>query len=276
MAVPPLVGNGRDAKGRFAAGNPGGPGNPFARRVAALRKAFLEVVGEEDIKEVVQALLRRAKEGDVAAIKVMLAYAIGKPAEAVDPDEVDAGEWEGFRKTVVGPGEVEAVCAGFPTALACLVARELVPAVTQARAGELAQAIGERQRLHEARRAPSVNGCNGAVAVRAEGGIAPAGDGTRSRKRAAQRDAVKRGTRDGTSSQMRADKRDGDGDVGDGKVGSRMGAGERGRGGVVRRGAVSNQGKRGQLRVDAATGKPLTHAQTEQEMGRHAEQLEPN
>jgi len=29
--------DGRDARGRFTKGNPGGPGNPHARRVAALR-----------------------------------------------------------------------------------------------------------------------------------------------------------------------------------------------------------------------------------------------
>ena len=33
----PAGDNGRDARGRFAPGNAGGPGNPFARRVAELR-----------------------------------------------------------------------------------------------------------------------------------------------------------------------------------------------------------------------------------------------
>ena len=34
--------NGHEANGRFALGNQGGPGNPFARRVAQLRKVILE------------------------------------------------------------------------------------------------------------------------------------------------------------------------------------------------------------------------------------------
>ena len=34
----------RDARGRFAPGNQGGPGNPFARRVAALRQSLLDAV----------------------------------------------------------------------------------------------------------------------------------------------------------------------------------------------------------------------------------------
>src|SRR5438067_210931 len=40
---PPGPGNGRDASGRFTAGNKYGPGNPFARQTAELRKVLLEV-----------------------------------------------------------------------------------------------------------------------------------------------------------------------------------------------------------------------------------------
>jgi hypothetical protein len=36
-------GNGRDAAGRFPKGNPGGPANPFARRVALMRQTMLEL-----------------------------------------------------------------------------------------------------------------------------------------------------------------------------------------------------------------------------------------
>jgi len=34
--------DGRDTMGRFAPGNSGGPGNPFARKVASLRQALLD------------------------------------------------------------------------------------------------------------------------------------------------------------------------------------------------------------------------------------------
>jgi hypothetical protein len=40
-ASPGSADGGRDAKGRFAPGNAGGPGNPFARRTAELRREFL-------------------------------------------------------------------------------------------------------------------------------------------------------------------------------------------------------------------------------------------
>ena len=70
----------RDARGRFAAGNPGGYGNPFARQVAALRQAMLEGVTGEDLAAVFQAVLAKARAGDLAAARLVLAYAVGKPA----------------------------------------------------------------------------------------------------------------------------------------------------------------------------------------------------
>ena len=82
----------RGAGGRFAKGNGGGPGNPFARQVAARRKALLDAVGAEDVGKVGRKLYELALAGDVAAAKVLLAYLIGKPAEAADPDRLDLDE----------------------------------------------------------------------------------------------------------------------------------------------------------------------------------------
>ena len=61
--------NGRDAGGRFTRGNPGGPGNPFARRIAELRRAAIATVTEDDIQAVITALIAKAKQGDVAAAR---------------------------------------------------------------------------------------------------------------------------------------------------------------------------------------------------------------
>ena len=48
MVTPsPKGANSRDAKGRFAAGNGGGPGNPYTRRVANLRATLLHAVSDE-------------------------------------------------------------------------------------------------------------------------------------------------------------------------------------------------------------------------------------
>ena len=71
--------NGRSGHGRFAPGNPGGPGNPYARRVARLRAALLRTVGPADIDAIAQGLIKAAKDGDVAAARLLLSYCIGEP-----------------------------------------------------------------------------------------------------------------------------------------------------------------------------------------------------
>lgn len=84
----------RDARGRFGRGNSGGPGNPYARRVAALRTALANSVSPEALTEMAQALVERAKSGDVAAAKLVLGYLIGAPLPAIDPDHLDSHENE--------------------------------------------------------------------------------------------------------------------------------------------------------------------------------------
>ena len=87
MSTPTTNGDdGRDRNGRFTKGNPGGPGNPYARRVAELRTALLETVGNDGLAEIVRGLVTAATGGDVAAAKLVLSYTLGKPTEAVDPD----------------------------------------------------------------------------------------------------------------------------------------------------------------------------------------------
>jgi hypothetical protein len=62
---------GRDAAGRFVKGNKGGPGNPFSRRVAAIRKKLVEAVTEEDLDTINTSLILQARRGNLAAIKVL-------------------------------------------------------------------------------------------------------------------------------------------------------------------------------------------------------------
>ncbi len=74
--------NGRDAAGRFAAGNLGGPGNPYAKRVAALRGAMLNAVSEEDMGAILARLVELAKAGNVPAAKEVLDRCLGRTLEA--------------------------------------------------------------------------------------------------------------------------------------------------------------------------------------------------
>jgi len=89
MASPPTpnVPNGRTPNGRFAKGNPGGPGNPHARRIAQFRSAVLGAVTPEDLDEVVRGLLDAAKSGDLAATKLLLDRTLGKATAQKDDTE---------------------------------------------------------------------------------------------------------------------------------------------------------------------------------------------
>jgi hypothetical protein len=81
-------GSGRDGSGRFAAGNPGGPGNPYARRVAALRSALVGAVTVDDMCELARGLLEKAKAGDMTAARLLLSYTVGT-ARGADEGEIE-------------------------------------------------------------------------------------------------------------------------------------------------------------------------------------------
>jgi hypothetical protein len=72
--------------GRFVKGNSGGPGNPQAAKVAKLRTAFLDAVTEEDVRDVLAALVAEARAGSVPAIREFLTRVMGQP-QAVDAIE---------------------------------------------------------------------------------------------------------------------------------------------------------------------------------------------
>lgn len=74
--------NGRDQAGRFAAGNRCAKGNPFARRMAELRSALISAVTDEDLRDIIKALIEKAKRGDVPAAKEVLDRTLGRPQEA--------------------------------------------------------------------------------------------------------------------------------------------------------------------------------------------------
>ena len=89
---------GRDAQGRFTTGNAGGPGNPYGRRVAELRKIMLECVTDSEMRIIVGELVVQAKCGKLAAIKLLFQYILGKPVQAPNPDAVDVDEIDLYRR----------------------------------------------------------------------------------------------------------------------------------------------------------------------------------
>jgi hypothetical protein len=74
--------DGRDGSGRFAAGNKGGPGNPFARKVGQLRSALLETVTEDDMRAIAAKLVAMARGGNLPAIRELIERTLGRPVEA--------------------------------------------------------------------------------------------------------------------------------------------------------------------------------------------------
>jgi hypothetical protein len=71
--------DGRGEDGRFLPGNPGGPGNPYPRQVAALRNSILQAVTPKDIEEIIKAQIAQAKQGDTVAAKFILERVLGRP-----------------------------------------------------------------------------------------------------------------------------------------------------------------------------------------------------
>jgi hypothetical protein len=121
----------RDGAGRFAAGNKGGPGNPFARQTAAARKAIADAVTPEQLAAIAAVLIKKAMEGDVAAAKLVFSYAAGKPTPAPDPDTLDAHELAVRRGGVATKEDVQAVFEACPASLLCAVAAVAAPQVQE-------------------------------------------------------------------------------------------------------------------------------------------------
>ena len=107
----------RDARGRFAKGNAGGMGNPFARQVAALRQAALASITLDAVGAILAKMVELALTGDVPAAKLVLAYAIGRPATAPDPDRLDVEEWNHFKEAAPMLSEAESLLTPEPAVL---------------------------------------------------------------------------------------------------------------------------------------------------------------
>jgi hypothetical protein len=131
----------RDEKGRFRKGNRGGPGNPFARRTARLRQVLLDAVSDEELRQVTETLKQKAVAGDVAAIKLLLSYTVGKPAEGIDPDTVDRHELQSLvDEHTVGAGLMQ-VIEGVPAGLLLQILTALMPVLTEMKLQQMKETL---------------------------------------------------------------------------------------------------------------------------------------
>jgi hypothetical protein len=170
------AGDGRDANGRFAPSNPGGPGNPYARKVAELRKAMAEFVSVDDLKHIVFAIKMKAETGNVAAAKLLFQYVLGKPTQPVDPDRLSVDEWQKLQEQALPPREMEEVMNTVPAQMACNLTKIAWPCAVETNFGgplrELLKARDEQDAKTAGGKpagrqagAPTPNGGNGIVPV---------------------------------------------------------------------------------------------------------------
>ena len=168
----------REHNGRFAAGNRGGPGNPFARRVAELRKAFIEAVSYDDLQRICQRLICLAVQGDVAAAKLVLGYVLGKFPEPVNPDTLDQDEVRLYSQNLSMTELQEAQNVSPPrVSVAVLRATSLIregnargilfpeERTRRRTAAKPSAASPSTNRANGPSEAPSANGANGAAAA---------------------------------------------------------------------------------------------------------------
>jgi hypothetical protein len=110
----PVPSTDRAPGGRFAGGNPGGPGNPFARQTAALRAYLIEHVTERDLQDILDILLLNAKGGHLPSIKLLFAYVLGKPKSVAEPDLLDLQEQLMLQQAAQAPAALEELCEQLP------------------------------------------------------------------------------------------------------------------------------------------------------------------
>ena len=73
--------DGRDERGRFTSGNPGGPGGA-RRRTSELRRAAEEAITPEHVAAMVRKATRMGLEGDLSAMRLVFERTCGRAAEA--------------------------------------------------------------------------------------------------------------------------------------------------------------------------------------------------
>jgi hypothetical protein len=117
----------REPNGQFAKGNPGGPGNPYARQVAQLRLRALDSVSGDDVEAILAKMVELAKKGDVPAARLVLQYTLGRPVASAHPDRLDRDEVEAFQANAMRQDAFSLVDST-PVEPVLLAVRELSPA----------------------------------------------------------------------------------------------------------------------------------------------------
>ena len=148
----PKFGADRDVHGRFAPGNKGGPGNPYARQTAALRKEVSDFLGGGRMRRLARALYRRAIKGDNAAARLLCSYGVGQSLPGVSPDELDAHELAMFRQATATEADAR-LASACPAGMFNQFLASVRPVMGEAHAREVQNGWGVMCAEHDASRA---------------------------------------------------------------------------------------------------------------------------
>jgi hypothetical protein len=142
----------RDARGRFATGNRGGPGNPFARQTAAMHRALCAEVSKEDLAAMTRKLKEMALAGNMAALKLLFSYVVGRPQAATNPDTLDLQEWSQLKQAAPMLEEMPTVMKSLTAEDACDIARAAQPVFSQEIVNEIGEGVQRQEEAAERRR----------------------------------------------------------------------------------------------------------------------------
>ena len=129
---------GRTPGGQFAAGNPGGPGNPHARACARMLQMFRDNFTDDEMVQICRMLYVKAVGGDIGAAKIILSYKIGKPLPAPHPDSIDRDEWDHFQNDAIHEKEMKRAISSLPTHAGNDIIRTALPIMTASRMKDFA------------------------------------------------------------------------------------------------------------------------------------------
>ncbi len=102
---------------------------------------MLEVVTAADLQAIMRELIERARLGEVAAARLVLTYAVGRPDRAVDSDTIDVQETPPLeQQNAVARQDLASVVDQVQAGLAQELLRDAIPSIPEAPAEPLGQA----------------------------------------------------------------------------------------------------------------------------------------
>jgi hypothetical protein len=102
---------------------------------------FRNSISDGEMVQIYRVLYEKAANGDTSAAKLIVAYKIGKPLPAADPDSIDRDEWEHYQKDAVEPEAMKSVLGSLPARVGNDIARTALPFMTHSRVQQLAAGL---------------------------------------------------------------------------------------------------------------------------------------